>query len=149
MKFEIKSIPSTKIAYVRRIGPYGQGNLETMAQLKKWAKKNELLEESIIFARVHDNPMITPPENCRYDACIVIEEDYKIQDSSISTDFIQGGMYAVVEIQHTDAAVEKAWHYVFEAIARKKVDYNHLKPILERYKDELIKKNKCEICVPI
>jgi DNA gyrase inhibitor GyrI len=39
MKFEIKSIPSTKVAYVRRIGPYGQGNLETMAQLKKWAKK--------------------------------------------------------------------------------------------------------------
>ncbi len=149
MKFKIESIPSSKVAYIRKIGPYGKGNLETVNALKKWAKENDLLKNSIIFARIHDNPMITPPENCRYDACIVIDESFKIESASIKKDLIQGGEYAVLEIQHTAAAVQKAWQYIFKDIASKKIDYDQSKPILERYKDALVKENKCQLCVPI
>ena len=149
MKFRIESIPPSEVAYIRKIGAYGKDNLETMNTLKKWSKDKGVLKGSIIFARIHDNPMITPPENCRYDACIVIDEDYKIESASIKKDLIQGGKYTVLEIQHTAVAVQKAWHYIFKAIASKKIDYDQSKPILERYKDALVKENKCEICVPV
>lgn len=149
MKFKIENVPASKVAYIRKVGPYGEDNFKTMMKLKKWAKENKLMRDSIIFARIHDNPMMTPPENCRYDACIVIEEDFKIERSSLKTDFIHGGKYAVLEIKHTEADVQKAWDYAFNAIAGKRINYDQSKPILERYKYELVKKNKCEICVPI
>lgn len=149
MKFKIENVPVSKIAYIRKIGPYGEDNLETMMKLKQWAKENKLMKDSIIFARIHDNPMSTTPENCRYDACIVIDEDFKIEKSSLKSDFIHGGRYAVLEIEHTESEVQKAWNYVFNAIEDKSINYNKSKSILERYKEALVKKNKCEICVPI
>jgi DNA gyrase inhibitor GyrI len=118
-------------------------------KLKKWTKENKLMKDSTIFARILDHPMITPPENCRYDACIVIEEDLKIENSSLKADYIHGGKYAVLEIEHSEVAVQKAWSYVFNAIADKRINYNQSKPILERYEQDLVKNNKCEICVPI
>lgn len=149
MKFKIERISSHKIVCFRNVGPYGSGNFETMATLKKWAKENELLKDSIIFARIHDNPNITLPENCRYDACLVIDESIKINNSSINEGVIDSGKYAVIEIDHTEAAVEDTWRYIFKAVANKTLEYDQSKPILERYKFALVKKNKCEICVPI
>ena len=149
MKFKIENLPASKIAYIRKVGPYGADNFKTMMKLKQWAKENKLMTGSTIFARIHDNPMVTPPENCRYDACIVIEEDFKIERSSLKADFLYGGKHAVIEIEHTEAAVQEAWNDVLNAIMCKSIDYNQSKPILERYKDDLVKKNKCEICVPI
>jgi DNA gyrase inhibitor GyrI len=149
MKFKIENVPSSKVAYIRKVGPYGEDNFKTMMMLKKWARDHQLLKDSIIFARIHDNPMITPPENCRYDACVVIDEDLKIERLSLKVDFIHGGRYAVLEIEHTAAGVQKAWDYVFTAIAQKRVNYKASQPILERYTDELVKKNRCQICVPI
>ena len=149
MKLKIKNVPSSKVAYIRKVGPYGEDNFKTMNKLKKWAKDHQLLKDSIIFARIHDNPIFTPPENCRYDACIIIDEDLKTEESSLKSDFIHGGRYAVLETEHTEAGVQKAWDYVYNSIGEKRINYNQSKPILERYKDELVKKNKCEICVPI
>lgn len=149
MKFKIENLPAHRIAYIRNIGPYGRGNFETMTILKEWTKDKGLLKNSIIFARILDNPMITAPENCRYDACLVINEDLKIEDPSIKEGLIHGGQYAVLEIQHTEAAVEKAWDYVFKAIGSKIIDYHQSTPILERYRYGLLKENKCEICVPL
>lgn len=149
MKFKIENVTASKVVYFRNVGPYGEDNFKTMMKLKKWAKDNELLMDSIILARIHDNPMMTLPENCRYDACIVIDEDFNIKKSSLKSDYIHGGKYAVLEIEHTQAAVQEAWDYIFTAIAGKRINYNQSKPILERYKDEMVKKDKCEICVPI
>ncbi len=36
MKFKVETIPSYRIAYMRRVGPYGPANHTVMENLKKW-----------------------------------------------------------------------------------------------------------------
>lgn len=79
MDIMIENMPAYRIAYIRRIGPYGKNNVETMEELKRWAKNNDLLnDESIIIGIVQDNPETTKPENCRYDTCVVVSNDYSV-----------------------------------------------------------------------
>ncbi len=43
MDINIEMIPSYKIAYIRRIGPYGSDNVQIMEQLKSWAREKKLI----------------------------------------------------------------------------------------------------------
>jgi DNA gyrase inhibitor GyrI len=71
-------------AYIRHIGPYGINNVQTMEELKKWAKFNHLFnDEAIILGIAQDNPEATKPENCRYDTCIVVSSDYSVIDGYV------------------------------------------------------------------
>ncbi|NOU85297.1 DNA gyrase inhibitor [Paenibacillus sp. LMG 31460] len=104
MNIKVETLPTYRIAYVRQVGPYGTGNIQAMEKLKKWAKEKNLLTESAIILGIpQDNPEMILPENCRYDACIVISNDYQIDN----------------------------------------------KPIFERYTNDMIYNDYCEICVPV
>lgn len=150
MNIELENIPYCRIAYIRQIGPYGQNNVKIMEQLKKWAQSNSLLnEESIILGIAHDNPELVEPKNCRYDTCLVISNDYRINNDYISEGSILGGKYAVFKIRHTAEAVQKAWIEIFPELFRQNYHLDEARPILERYRFKLVKEHYCEICVPI
>jgi DNA gyrase inhibitor GyrI len=143
-------IPSYRIAYIRQVGPYGPNNVILMERLKKWADLNGLLNEhSIILGITHDNPEFVEPQKCRYDTCLVISEEYKINDDFIMESRLVGGKYAVFKISHTTEAVQDAWNTIFPELSRNCYQIDLTRPILERYKAELIKNHYCEICVPI
>ncbi len=106
----IEKMPTYRIAYLRKIGPYGINNIQTMEELKKWAKFNHLFnDESIILAIAQDNPETTKPENCRYDTCIVVSNDYSVTDGYVREGNIVGGKYAIFKINHTSEAVQKVY----------------------------------------
>lgn len=148
MKMKVETLAGNRIAYVRQIGPYGPANKQAMETLKQWAEERHLLNESaILFGIPQDNPETTFPENCRYDACIVISNDYPIDDS-ISVSEFSGGEYAIYTIQHTDKEVQKAWAEIFSALQHSKYRLDN-KPILERYTGKMLNNGFCEICVPI
>lgn len=150
MNIEIENILFYRIAYIRQIGSYGQNNVQIMEKLKKWAKSNGLLnEQSIILGIAHDNPKLVEPENCRYDTCLVISNDYCISDDYISEGSVLGGMYAVFKIRHTAEEVQKAWLAIFLELLKQGYQLDETRPILERYKNEMVKNHYCEICVPI
>lgn len=82
MKFEI--LPSYSIAYIRQVGPYGKNNVQVMEEIKTFARNENLLDdEAIILGITQDNPKENKPEECRYDACLVILDDIKINDEHI------------------------------------------------------------------
>ncbi|MGE5398446.1 MAG: GyrI-like domain-containing protein, partial [Chitinophagales bacterium] len=57
MDIIIENMPSYRIAYIRKVGPYGINNVQTMEELKKWARINHLFnDESIILGIARDNP---------------------------------------------------------------------------------------------
>jgi DNA gyrase inhibitor GyrI len=147
MKFKVETLPNYRIAYVRRVGPYGSANIEVMEELKKWAKEKNLFESSIIFAVPQDNPETTLPENCRYDACIVLSNDYQMDDSIYEGE-ISGGKYLVYEIKHTAEDIQKAYAEIFTAVQSTGYQIDN-KPILERYTYDMVNNHYCEICVPI
>ncbi len=150
MNAAIENIPAYSIAYVRKTGPYGQANALVMEQLKEWARNNGLLNhESIVMGIARDNPATTKPEDCRYDACIVIKSDALVNDDSVSRGNVAGGRYLVFLVEHTEEAVRKAWIGIFPELSKRRFQFDETRPILERYRAELIKAHLCEICVPV
>ncbi|AGK98615.1 DNA gyrase inhibitor [Clostridium pasteurianum BC1] len=146
----IEKIPTHRIAYIRQIGPYGINNVQTMENIKKWAKSNDLFnDESIIFGIAQDNPKTTKPENCRYDTCIVVSKDYLLTDEYVREGYITGGKYVVFKINHTAEAVQKAWNDIFPELLRQGYQFDETRPILERYIVKMVNNHYCEICVPV
>lgn len=148
MYMKIENIPNYRIAYVRQVGPYGSGNVHAMEDLKKWANKMNLLDDSaIIFGVTQDNPQTTQPENCRYDACIVIPSDYPIGDS-MSESQLSGGSYVICKVRHTAEDISKAWADIFPFLQEGGYQIDN-KPMFERYTGDMIYNDYCEICVPV
>lgn len=151
MNINIEIIPAYKIAYIRKIGPYGSQNVEAMEKLKSWAKEKNLFnEESIILGIAQDNPEFTEPNACRYDTCLVVSEDFEADDKNINLGEIIGGRYCVFfTINHTADAIQKAWMEIFLELSKANYEFDAGRPILERYALKMINKHLCEICVPI
>ncbi|MFJ7735660.1 GyrI-like domain-containing protein [Lysinibacillus sp. NPDC097287] len=148
MNIEFETLPKYRIAYVRQVGPYGPANKQVMEKVKQWAGENNLLTESaIIFGIPQDHPEMTLPENCRYDACIVISKDYLIDDS-IWEGELAGGEYVICKVKHTAEDIQKAWAEIFPTLQNSGYQIDN-KPILERYTGEMINNHYCEICVPV
>ncbi|ALC84319.1 MULTISPECIES: AraC family transcriptional regulator [Bacillus] len=148
MNIKIENLPKYRIAYVRQVGPYGPDNVQAMKKLKNWAKENNLLAKTAIILGIsQDNPETTSPENCRYDACIVISNDYQINDS-VSESELPGGKYAIYKVKHTAEDIQKAWTEIFSELLNSGYQID-TKPIFERYIDDMVYSDYCEICVPV
>ena len=150
MKMIIEQMPLMNIVFNRNVGPYGKSNYTTMDRIKKFANDNNLFnEDTIIFGISRDNPETTKPEKCRYDACIVVSENFETGEHDIQKGIIEGGKYAVFIIEHTAEAIQKAWNEIFQDVLRSGYKMDLSRDILERYTGKMIKNHKCEICVPI
>ncbi len=150
MDYKIENIPKSRLAYIRRTGAYGAGNYALMEKLKAWAGDNGLFTKSAVILGIsRDNPETTPPENCRYDACIVIADDYEITDCGLKEEQLPGGRYAIVTIAHIVEAVREAWGAIFSQLSACGQRPDFSRPILERYIPAMIDRHMCEICVPI
>ncbi|MGF9966077.1 AraC family transcriptional regulator [Bacillus rhizoplanae] len=147
MNIKVETLPKYRIAYVRQVGPYGPSNIQAMEKLKKWAKEKNLIKSAIILGIPQDNPETTSPENCRYDACIVISKDYQI-DNSICESELTGGKYVICKVKHTAEDIQKAWTEIFPTLQNSGYQIDN-KPILERYTVDMINNDYCEICVPV
>ena len=150
MDIMLEQIPVSRVAFIRKTGPYGISNIQTMEDLKKWARLNHLFDdESIILGIAQDDPKTTKAEACRYDTCIVISQDYSLTGKGVLEENIAGGKYAVFRIEHTAEAVRQAWADIFPELSRQGYGFDATRPIMERYKVQLINNHQCEICVPV
>ncbi|MBV6682723.1 GyrI-like domain-containing protein [Rossellomorea sp. RS05] len=148
MDMMIEEIPELRIAYFRNIGPYGgEANKELMEKVKSWARKNDLLESSVILGIPQDHPDLTPPEACRYDTAVVIALDFEVRGEAMEGTF-PGGTYAVFTLDHTEEAITEWWKHMIPHIERRGLAIRN-QPIVERYTDEMIRQHRCEMLVPV
>ena len=70
----VKTMPAQKVAYMRHVGAYGPEGIGALwTRLLRWAEARDLwTAERVCYGVVHDNPHVTAPEKCRYDAAIAI-----------------------------------------------------------------------------
>lgn len=94
-----------------------------------------------------DNPEKCPPEFLRYDVGLLVSEEFDNKIESLSIRELEGGIYAVFEVEHTKEGVEDFWNKFPTIATELAMDYS--KPVIERYALEKIKMNKCEFCVPL
>ena len=147
---KIEMIPEAELVYIRRVGPYGLENIQTMEKLKAWAMVEGLLnDESIILGIPRDNPTVTKPEDCRYDAGLIVSDVQQISDDDVHIGRISPGEYAVFVIDHTAESLERAWSTLFLDLSKQGYQLDESRPIMERYAARMVKNHRCEICVPI
>jgi DNA gyrase inhibitor GyrI len=150
MNTNIEMISSYKVAYIRRAGSYGSENVQIMEQLKSWAREKNLLNESsIVLGIAQDNPQFTEPKDCRYDTCLVVSDEFKVDNKYINFGKTVGGKYCVFKISHTVDAMQKVWMEIFPELSKRNYEFDDRRPIFERYAMQMINKYYCEICVPI
>jgi DNA gyrase inhibitor len=148
MEISVETLPNYRIVFARQVGPYGPSNVQVMEKIKRWAQeKNLLTESSILLGIPQDNPETTSPQDCRFDACLVISNDYQLDSSFSETDF-QGGNYMVFKIKHTAEDIQKAWTDIFPILQGSSYKIDN-KPIIERYIGDMNQNEYCDICVPI
>ena len=151
MKYYIEEIEDCKVAYMRRIGQYGEENYALMNKMKSWADKHGLLsEEAVIYGIALDNPQLTKPIDCRYDVCLQTLNIESIEaDSQISVRNLNGGRYAVFTIEHTADAVANFWQLFSTEMHSCGLTMDISRPIMERYSVKMVAKGLCEMCVPV
>lgn len=153
MNVRIEEIPPYRIAYMRRIGAYGDGNRSLMQRLKRWALTRGLLDSgTIILGIAHDDPSVTPAEHCRYDTGIVLPRDY-IVESGVNESCLEGGLYAVLPLEHTEKAIRQGWKDIFDQWLEESGYVLDERPAFERYgglaEGDGLEPVRCEICLSV
>ncbi|MEZ4701677.1 MAG: GyrI-like domain-containing protein [Rhodothermales bacterium] len=100
--------PAAPIAYLRYVGPYGEDvSRFWMETYYPWAVTRKL-GGSPRYGISHDDPFVTAPDQCRYDACVEVPEDYTDLGPAFKTT-IPAGVYATYRFKGTAADIMEAW----------------------------------------
>jgi AraC family transcriptional regulator len=154
MNVKIKTLPNYHIAYMRNIGPYGPEVGKLWNKLNQWAELYSLrTNDRISLGISYDNPNVTAPEKCRYDAALVVPKNFKA-DTQVNLADVPGGKYAVLKYAGTPMDIGKAYSDLFGVWLPNSGFQPDNRPIFELYVGEAEidpRKGtlKCEICMPI
>jgi len=153
MQVTIIDRPPVHIAYLRYTGPYdasiGRFWMNTVAP---WMATNNLFGRDR-FGIGLDDPTVTAPAKCRYDAGVVSEEKEMLSGDP-GRKVIPGGKYAALAFHGTGAEIGEAW----EALLRHWLPKSGLqldsRPFFEHYPadglyDQKTGRFTCNICVPV
>lgn len=96
-----------KVASRRYTGPFGEplGRFWRLT-MGPWLADHGLLD-CPRYGVALDNPRITAPENCRYDACVELPAGLVLPEAAETT--IAGGLYAITPFKGTGAQIGGAW----------------------------------------
>jgi AraC family transcriptional regulator len=108
MKVELIDRQRTTVAYLRHVGPSG-APIATFWQktVYPWMATSGLLQQPR-YGISHDDPTITAPQQCRYDAGCEVPPTFTTLGNALKTT-IPGGKYAALSFKGTVADIEEAW----------------------------------------
>lgn len=154
MKVMLVNREPATIAYFRHLGPYGEPIARFWQEIYiPWAVMNKLGPNHARYGISHDDPSITMPEQCRYDACAEVAPDFVATGGALKTT-IPGGRYAVLKFRGTVAQVGDAWAALirdwlpssgFQLDSRPCFEYYPKGAITDRRTGEF----ESEICIPV
>ncbi len=118
MNVEVMEKPAYRVAYLRHIGPYASETIGPVwGRLRAWAGQCGLLRPGVPgFGVSWDNPEVTPPEYCRYDACIAIRPEVdalELAEAGISVQTLPGGLYAEYRSMIPCDGFFRAWNDMY------------------------------------
>jgi AraC family transcriptional regulator len=155
MQVEIREVPPYRVAYVRHVGPYGEGGDITMlwTRFERWIRVRNLRQPGTLTIGIgHDAPRIAAPEKLRYDACVVVGEDFK-PDRFVNVADLPGGRYAIAPFEGTAAEIAEAWDRLFTVWLPGSGYQPEDRPCLELRWDHETRlaasQLRCELCLPI
>jgi len=151
MKIEIVERSPVRVAYLRYTGPFG----EPLGRFWRNTVAPWLADHGLVdcprYGVALDNPMQTPAERCRYDACVELPAGLTLPDAAEAT--IAGGRYAVTHFKGPGSAIGAAWAaFVGETLTTQRMDESRLP--FEHYPrgaayDARTGVFACELCLPV
>ena len=107
---ELRTLPATRVAYMRHVGPYGsRGITEMWQRFESWCTAQGLTTpRRRMYGIAQDNPNITPPDKTRYDACIEVADSFQ-PSGEVRVQTIRGGQYACTAFFGPAADIKAAW----------------------------------------
>lgn len=145
----LEEMKSSLVVYMRRVGAYGIENNKLMERFKDWVKKNSLFnDEAVILGIALDDIRTVKTEDCRYDVCLVVKDDFK-NDEETELRRIEGGKYLVMRIPHTKESVSNAWSMGIPKLINEGYNFDFSRLVIERYPKRLVDAGFCEICIPL
>lgn len=153
MKIEIIERQPVEVAYLRYTGPLGEplGKF-WRGTVAPWLADHGLLD-CPRYGVTLDNPMTTPADKIRYDACVELPPGLTLSDAEQTR--IPGGRYAVTHFKGTGAQIGAAWGAFTGAVladpANRIATQRHA---LEHYPrgasfDAKTGVFSCELCLPL
>lgn len=149
---EIRELPEQRVAYVRGLGPYTRETCEPeFRALMRWAIPRNYVGARKILAIYWDNPEVTPPERCRFDACIIVP-DGTVPEGPVYIQTVRGGPYAVCHFESSPAGIRPAWEDAFAWLCDSGYECNDT-PCYEMYHNNAAEHPEgkwiFDICIPL
>jgi AraC family transcriptional regulator len=153
VRINISERQPVKVACLRYTGPYG----EPLGRFWRATVAPLLAEHGVLdcprYGVSLDDPMSTPPEQCRYDACVEIPRGMTLPGATEVT--LPGGRYAVTSFKGTGAEIGAAWGaFVDAALSGSGNRADPSRNVLEHYPrgahfDPKTRIFSCELCLPV
>lgn len=152
---EVKHFPKRKVAYIRVVNSYREGVvIDAFKRLIVWSKEMNLYDMGQFFGMSLDDPMTTPNEKYRYEACLEVPVDFESKESHpMDLMMMDECRYASCKVSGNINLVATATHYLFnEWLVNSSYEPEHQHG-LELFLD---KENICnwssfdlDLCIPI
>ena len=109
---KIVKLDSMKIYYLRNKGYSKKSLTKTWQKIQAWIFTNNITKYKEL-AFYHDNPVITPVNDCVYVAGVIVDEEVDLSNTNLPYFKIAGGLYASFEINgiHGDILRFLQWVY--------------------------------------
>lgn len=153
MKVKLVDREPVSVAYLRRTGPYGAGISQFwMRKVSPWMAAHNFFGRDRYGISL-DDPSVTSPENCRYDACVVSPE-HEVLAGDPGRRVIPGGKYASLAYEGTGADIGAAWDSLLRDWLPRSGLQLDARPFFEHYPadgryDPATGAFTCNICVPV
>lgn len=141
------------IAYMRYTGPYGsEVGRFWMEKVAPWMVTNGLMGRER-FGIGLDDPSVTQPSKCRYDAGAASPEG-EVLSGNPHRKIIPGGRYACMAFEGTSADMPRAWDSMLRDWLPQSGLQLDARPFFERYSadsryDPRTGVFSCDICIPV
>jgi AraC family transcriptional regulator len=153
MDISTVELDPVRVACLRHTGPYGPALGEFWRKVAQpWLSASGLTGR-VTYGVALDDPSITPPEQCRYDACVEVDKDYvAAAPAALST--IPGGRYACTRYYGPPTGIGKAWMDFYGAALGQQGLRDRPGACFERYAadfrtDAATGAFECELFIPI
>lgn len=150
----VQDLPAYHIAYMRHLGPYDHQPIGRLwDEFSRWAGPRDLLGPGrLSFGISHDNPEVTPPDRCRYDAGVEVPADF-VADGAVNTAVLPAGKYAVLNVRCVPDEIGRHFGEVFAWLGAHGWQPS-FGPTYQRYGDDcqldpVTGAMTCDICVPV
>jgi AraC family transcriptional regulator len=153
MKVSVVDYQPIKVAYLRHVGPYGEALARFWQDVAyPWMVSNDLLGLTR-YGISHDDPGVTAPEQCRYDAAVELTASLAAPGRAAITT-LPGGKYAVTQYCGTTGQIGAVWTRLLRDWMPSSGLQLDSRPFLEHYSKDSSFDPKtgvftCELAVPV